>query len=328
MTTRLVMRRSTLLAFLLVLALAPSAVADSFAPPAGRVMNGVAGGHSVSDFTARTGSDPAVVQSFVYYGSSTNWAFDLAEHAGARVMLHIGTTSSSGAERVTPAGIAHGREDRWLAALNRAIAQRGEPVYIRLMAEMNCHWNAYSAYGPHHDGAHSTQAFKAAWRRTTVILRGGPNVDAQLRGLHQRPLQADGDLPAAPVAMQWVPQVAGAPDVAGNSPLAYWPGGRYVDWVGTDFYSKFPNFAGLERFYASVRRFQKPFVFGEWAVWGADNPDFVQRLFSWTRSHGLVRMLVYNQGKLSNGPFRLSRYPRSTRVLRDLLNLSRFRFTV
>jgi hypothetical protein len=39
-------------------------------------------------------------------------------------------------------------------------------------------------------------------------------------------------------------------------------------------------------------------------------------------------MLVYNQGKLSNGPFRLSRYPRSAQVLRGLLNLSRFRFTV
>ena len=322
------MRRSALLACLLALGLAADAGAASFAPPAGRVFNGVAGGHSVSDYIARTGAEPAVVQSFVSYGGSTNWAFDLADGAHARVMLHVGTTSSSGAEQVTPAGIAHGKEDRWLAALNRTIAQRGEPVYIRLMAEMDGEWNAYSAYGPHRDSAHSTRAFKAAWRRTTIILRGGPNVDAQLRALHQPPVQAGGDLPSAPVAMQWVPQVAGAPDVPGNSPLAYWPGARYVDWVGTDFYSKFPNFTGLERFYASVRRFGKPFVFGEWAVWGADNPAFVQRLFGWTRSHGLVRMLVYNQGKRSDGPFRLSHYPRAAHVLRGLLTLTRFRFTV
>jgi hypothetical protein len=328
MPTRSVMRRSTLLGCLLVLAVVPCAGAVSYAPPAGRVFNGVAGGHSVADYVARTGADPAVVQSFVYYGGSTNWAFDLAEHAGARVMLHIGTTTSSGAETVTPAGIAHGREDRWLVALKRTIAQRGEPVYIRLMAEMDGHWNAYSAYGPHHDAAHSTKAFKAAWRRTTIILRGGPDVDAQLRALHLPPLQAGDDLQPAQVAMQWVPQVEGAPDVPGNSPLAYWPGARYVDWVGTDFYSKFPNFSGLDRFYASVRRFGKPFVFGEWAVWGADNPGFVQRLFSWTRSHGLVRMLVYNQGKRTDGPFRLNRYPRAARALRSLLNLSRFRFTL
>jgi hypothetical protein len=184
---------------------------------------------------------------------------------------------------------------------------------------MNCHWNIYSAYGARRNAAHSTGAYRAAWRRTTVILRGGPAVDAQLRALHQPPLKASGDLPAAPVAMQWVPQVAGAPDVAGNRPLAYWPGARYVDWVGTDFYSKFPNFAGLERFYASVRKFNKPFVFGEWAMWGADDPGFVQRLFGWTRSHGLVRMLVYNQGKRTDGPFRLRYYPRAAQVLRRLL---------
>jgi hypothetical protein len=319
------MRRFTLLAALLALAaVAPSAGAASYAPAPGHVFNGVAGGYSVSDYVAHTGASPAVVQSFVAYKGSTNWAFDLADRAHARVMLHIGTTSPSGAERVTPAAIARGATDRWLAELNRTIAQRAEPVYIRLMAEMNCHWNIYSAYGARRDSAHSTKAFRAAWRRTTVILRGGPDVDGRLRALHQPPLQAQGDLPAAPVAMQWVPQVAGAPDVAGNGPLSYWPGGRYVDWVGTDFYSKFPNFSGLERFYASVRRFHKPFVFGEWAVWGADDPGFVERLFGWTRSHALVRMLVYNQGKRSDGPFRLGHYPRSARVLRGLLNLDRF----
>jgi hypothetical protein len=314
------MVRSALLACLLALAVAPAAGADPYAPASGHILAGVAGGYSVSDYEARTGSDPAVVQSFVAYNGSTTWAFDLADSAHARVMLHIGTTSPSGAERVSPGAIARGAADRWLASLNRTIAQRGEPAYIRLMAEMNCHWNVYSAYGAKHDRAHTTAAYKAAWRRTTVILRGGPDVDAQLRALHQPPLQArGGELPAAPVAMQWVPQVAGAPDVPGNSPMAYWPGSRYVDWVGTDFYSKFPNFAGLERFYASVKRFAKPFVFGEWALWGSDDPGFVTRLFSWSRSHALVRMLVYNQGKQTDGPFRLAHYPRSARVLRHEL---------
>src|SRR4051812_47308897 len=226
------MRRFVPLACLLAFAFAlvPTAGAAPYLPTAGHVFNGVAGGYSLSDYIARTGARPAVVQSFVAYKGSTNWAFDLADRAHARVMLHIGTTSPSGAERVTPAAIARGATDRWLAELNRTIAQRREPVYIRLMAEMNCHWNIYSAYGARHDDAHSTKAFRAAWRRTTVILRGGPEVEARLRALHQPPLAATRDLPAAPVAMQWVPQVAGAPDVAGNRPLAYWPGAGYVDW--------------------------------------------------------------------------------------------------
>jgi hypothetical protein len=119
-----------------------------------------------------------------------------------------------------------------------------------------------------------------------------------------------------------VPQVEGAPDIRANSPRAYWPGARYVDWVGTDFYSKFPNWSGLQRFYRAFGR--KPFVFGEWALWGADDPAFVHRLFAWSRSHRRVRMLVYNQGKLADGPFRLVHYPRSRRAIAAELRAPRF----
>jgi hypothetical protein len=114
-----------------------------------------------------------------------------------------------------------------------------------------------------------------------------------------------------------VPQVAGAPDTAANAPSAYWPGAAYVDWVGTDFYSKFPNWAGLERFYK--HSYGKPFVFGEWALWGSDNPGFVHQLFAWARSHKRVRMLTYNQGNRSSGPFQLKLYPRGrVQLLKEL----------
>ena len=57
------------------------------------------------------------------------------------------------------------------------------------------------------------------------------------------------------------------------------PATAYVDWVGTDFYSKFPNFTGLDAFYKAFAG--KPFAFGEWAIWGGDNPAFVDELFKW-----------------------------------------------
>ena len=56
-------------------------------------------------------------------------------------------------------------------------------------------------------------------------------------------------MPTPAVSFVWTPQVAGSPDIPANSPAAYYPGDRYVDWVGTDFYSRFPNFTGLETFY-------------------------------------------------------------------------------
>src|SRR5437899_3014521 len=83
--------------------------------------------------------------------------------------------------------------------------------------------------------------------RSVLIVRGGPvaAIDAKLRQLHMPPVRGAGaSLARVPVAFMWVPQVAGAPDTAANAPSAYWPGEEYVDWVGTDFYSKFPNWAG------------------------------------------------------------------------------------
>jgi hypothetical protein len=55
-------------------------------------------------------------------------------------------------------------------------------------------------------------------------------------------------------------------------------------------------------------------------MWGADNPAFVKQLFGWVRSHPRVKMLLYNQGKLANGPFRLSRFPKSRAELRRQLD--------
>ena len=65
-------------------------------------------------------------------------------------------------------------------------------------------------------------------------------------------------------------------------------------------------------------------MFGEWALWGGDDPAFVTRLFAWIQSRPRVRMAVYNQGAVTDGPFRLNRYPRSKAALRRALAHRRF----
>ena len=314
-------RRALLVLALAVLFAAP-ARADVLLPPPGKVFAGLTGGLSVDAFSAQVGKHPPVFQFFTNYGASVGYIFDRARTAGSRPMLHVSTMAPNGREVVTPAQIAAGAEDGWLVSLNHAIAANG-PTYVRLMAEMDGHWNAYCAYGPDgrpRGGGHSTAAFRSAWRRTVIIVRGR-DVAAGLRAAGLTPLRA-GSVQPAQVAFLWVPQVAGAPDVAANAPRAYWPGGGYVDWVGTDFYAKFPNFAGLEAFYGEFSG--KPFAFGEWALWGSDDPAFVHQLFSWTRTHPRVRMLVYNQGNNGAGPFRLKRYPRARRALAQELSSGRF----
>jgi hypothetical protein len=321
--------RLALAAVAACLALVAPAAASPLLPPPGKVFSGVSGGESVGVFQRQTGNHPAVFGFFTKFYGANEFIFRGAERADSRLMLHISTQDGYGTrEVVTPRGIAGGEGDRYLVGLNRRIAESGRPTYIRLMAEMNQANNGYSAFdrsGRSRGPAHSTRAFKQAWRRATLILRGGPveQIDAKLHALRLPPVRtAAAELPQPQVAMVWVPQTRGTPDTPANMPRAYWPGGRYVDWVGTDFYSRFPNFRWLDDFYRAFPG--KPFVFGEWAMWGGDDPAFVGSLFGWIHSHPRVRMALYNQGGHADGPFRLNRYPRSRAALRKALSHRRF----
>ena len=300
---------------------------DALLPPPGRILTGVTGG-SASAFAQAVGKHPAVYGFFTHWGSPFGYMLTDADAINSRLMIHLSTTLGYGIPPViSTRGIAAGRGDGYVLSLAQALAARGRPTYLRLMPEANQANNPYAAFNqdgsPRPDG---TRDFKQAFRRTVLLLRGGPvsALNARLRALGMpavRGAQTD-PLPHAPVAILWVPQVAGTPDIPANSAAAYYPGGRYVDWVGTDFYSLYPNFTGLERFYNEYPN--KPFVFGEWALWGGDDPAWVRQLFDFVRSHRRVQMMVYNQGLRDSGPFRLYRFPAGRREIRRQLADPRF----
>jgi hypothetical protein len=50
----------------------------------------------------------------------------------------------------------------------------------------------------------------------------------------------------------------------------------------------------------------------------------VRRFFAWVGRHPRVKMLLYNQGNLTNGPFRLSNYPASRAAIRKALKKPRY----
>jgi hypothetical protein len=323
------MRRLAVLTAAAALVLAPSAAASPLLPPKKKVYTGVTGSKSVSNFEYQVGKHASVFGFFHKWGGPTGYIYDSVRRSGARLMLHISTQDGYGTkEAITPRQIAEGNGDGYLIRTNREIADYGQPTYVRFLAEMNQTNNGYSAYnrdGSSRGPSHSTAAFKAAWRRATLILRGGPvaDIDARLAALHLPPLDTEAAaLPTPQVAMAWVPQTEGTPNTHANRARAYWPGAKYVDWVGTDFYSKFPNLKDLETFYADFPH--KPFVFGEWALWGSDSPGFVHRFFAFVNRHPRVRMLLYNQGNLVGGPFRLTRYPSSAAAIRAELTKKRF----
>ena len=132
------------------------------------------------------------------------------------------------------------------------------------MGEMNNCNNPYAAYscsGGRRDADHSPRDVQAsAWKRAYLIMHGGDVAAINARLAALRPARAcrpaRSRSPQPQIAFVWAPMTGGAPNISALRPQVYWPGRRWVDWVGTSFYSRFPNFTGLDRFYKDFARRQ------------------------------------------------------------------------
>ena len=321
----------------------------SYAPPKGKAYHGVSDTGDVDDFFTfadQVGAHPALLQEFFHWRVPlTTGAFERWAASDTRGVLSLSTLAGSGEEVITPQQIAEGRDDRYILRLARTIDEAGQTVYIRLMAEMNGHWNPYSAYnadGSERRNGHSTRWFRRAWRRFTLIVRGGPRREINerlvrmgmpriLRARSQNdpvyaggpegiPLPVPERLPRPRVAMMWVPQSFGSPNVRGNQPANYWPGGRYVDWVGIDIYAKFA--AAFDEGKAFFRRYRRwPFVIGEYGPWDNDySGAFTRSLFDWAEAHNRVKALLYYRDVTPDNAYNVQHYPGAQEVLRNRLD--------
>ncbi len=334
-TYRLSLAAIAIMAAIAVLAtLAAPASAREYMPPKNHIFEGVSdlGNKSAYfDFTDAIDRHVPVMQAFTAWGQPLKDYKQRWKRTETRGMLSISTSPCyECGETISPRAIATGKGDGYLVRLNKFLSEWGRPTYIRLLPEMNGHWNPYSAFNADGSGRghkHKTSWFRRAWRRTVLIVRGGPRGRVNHKLLRQglpriKARHTPKHLHRAPVAFIWCPQTAGSPDLRKNRPAVYWPGSRFVDWVSADIYGKYPNFAGLERFYKSRKNF--PFVIGEWSPWDADNPTFVNQLHEWAESHNRVHMLVYFQGFGKGNPFLIQHYPASEEALRKQVDNKRY----
>ncbi len=322
-----------------LLAAAPSASALSLVPPKPNVFLGVSDRGTVADFNefaALTGKRPALLQTFHPWGNSLNAAYERWRETGTRPILHISTADDQTlAELITPQQIALGVGDDYLLQLNTFFATTGLPAYIRPLGEPNRCLNAWSAVncdGSQKGGEHTTGWYKQAFRRISAIVRGGQTlegIDATLAEIALPPLNRTKGpnpvtLPAAPVSIIWSPLPGGSPRVKGNFPGNYWPGSRWIDWVGTDFYSQYPDWKDMTRFYKAKQWKNKPVAVTEWAIHRKDEPRFVKQLVSWVVKRPRVRMLVYYVGFGAGNEYALTHYPRTMNTLRKKIRRASF----
>jgi hypothetical protein len=312
---------------------ATPAGALSLVPPKPSVLFGVSDRGTTTDFNEFAGlmaKHPALLETFHPWGNSLNAAYERWRETATRPILHISTADDQTLqELITPAQIALGYGDNYLLQLNDFFSKHGLPAYIRPLGEPNrClnPWTAVNCNGTQRGGEHTTGWYKQAFRRISLIVKGGltlEQVNATLAEIGLPPVNRTKGapppvLPAAPVAIIWSPLPGGSPRVKGNFPGNYWPGSRWVDWVGTDFYSQYPVWNDLKRFYAGKQWKKKPFAIAEWGVYGSDEPRFAKQLVSWTAKRQRVRMFVYYTGfgTPAENTYDLSHYPRTTNTLR------------
>ena len=132
------------------------------------------------------------------------------------------------------------------------------------------------------------------------------------------------ELPEPRVALMWVPQSFGSPNIGGNQPGDYWPGGRFIDWVGIDIYAKYRGaFDEGKAFFDRYDRW--PFVIGEYGPWDNDQSGaFTRELFEWANAHERVKMLLYYRSVTTDNLFNIQYYPGAKRALRKQLRKRRW----
>jgi hypothetical protein len=154
--------------------------------------------------------------------------------------------------------IVSGADDEQLRDQARVLAGLKKTVIIRLWPNMEQRLFA-CVYGvdPTSDPSTAAQRFIQAWQHIVTLVRGiAPNVE-----------------------WNWSPNVHAFTDNRGNPSTTwkqFYPGDRYVDWVGTQLYNNGYRNVGLEgdpmfrTFYAAASSTGKKIIFSET---GAPGPD-------------------------------------------------------
>ena len=227
---------------------------------------------------------------------------------------HIALTTERRGGTISPKAIALGRGDAHLIALAQAISESGKPVLLRPLGEMNNTLNAYCACRG--GAANSTTWFRRAFQRIYLVMHGGTAsaLSARLRALGLPGVNADvAENPYPRLTIVWNPLAVGEPPVRGNGFRDYFPGARYFDAYGNDYYDfgtyAFFRTTDLYKAYPS-----KPFVIAEWGL-ALDDPAFVRSFAGFVRSHRRVKFIGFYNGR-TGGRLDLGTKPKSLAAYR------------
>ena len=233
---------------------------------------------AIADFTQAAGRQPNLVGYYSGWAGTFDASFaEMLYQHKIIPFVQIDPTDAS------VAAIAAGTYDAWLKTYADSVGDFGHAVVIGFGHEMNGPWSTWGY------GHVLPSTFVAAWRHIVTLFR------------------AEG---ADNVTWLWTLQA----DEPGTGPVAsWWPGAKYVTWVGIDGYYKRPSDDFASVFGTTidqVRAFTgKPILLSETAV-GPDAGQFgkIQDLFHGMATYktlGLVWFDKDQQGSIQRQDWRI-----------------------
>ena len=220
----------------------------------------------VTRFAAKTGIKPRLV---VYYSGwyepfKTGFAKTVAEHGGVP-LVQINPTG------ISLAAIASGHYDAYLTSYAEAVRSYRYPVILGFGHEMNGSW--YS-WGYRHA---SPAMFVAAWRHIVTLFR---------------------ELGARNVTWLWTANIMHTGHSIAH-PAPWWPGNKYVTWVGLDGYYYKPSWKFAPLFGPTITAIRElthdPILIAETSVSPSTNQSAkIADLFAGIRLYSLLGFVWFN----------------------------------
>jgi hypothetical protein len=218
---------------------------------------------SVTQFAQAAGKQPNLVGYYSGWLQSfeTPFAQTVTKHAAVTIMQWD-------PEHASIAGIAAGSYDEYLRTFADSVRRFGRPIVIGFGHEMNATWYSWG-YG------HVRPAtFVAAWRHIVTLFR---------------------DQGAANVTWLWTINA----DRPGTGPVKrWWPGAKYVDWVGIDGYYVRPSDNFITVFAATIAHVaftHKPVLLSETAVGPAAGKSAkIPNLFAGLHQYGTIGLVWFD----------------------------------
>ena len=222
----------------------------------------------VSAVSAATGVKPALVP--YYSGWFEPFQASFAAAAARDGAVPIVQMNPDG---VRVAAIASGRYDGYLRGFAGAVRAYHRPVIVSFGHEMNGDWYSWGYKRT------SPAAFVAAWRHIVGLFRAAG---------------------ARNVTWLWTVNIIDDPHYGKiPSPARWWPGGKYVTWIGIDGYYYHPSAVFSALFgptIAAVRQITgAPILIAETAaVPAAGQPAKIADLFAGVRLYGLLGFVWFD----------------------------------